>query len=43
MEYGSKQLLCAVHMRGGPAAPGGLLVSLDEMTSRYWTNSAAGE
>jgi hypothetical protein len=30
-------------MRGGPAAPGGLLVSLDEMTSRYWSGSAAGK
>jgi len=43
MEYASKQLLCAVHMRGGPALPGGLLVSLEEMTSRYWSQSAAGE
>lgn len=44
MEYASKQLLCAVHMRGGPQAScGGLLVSLDEMTGRYWADSAAGE
>lgn len=42
MEYASKQLLCAVHMRGGPQAPCGLLVSLDEMVSRYWSDSAAG-
>lgn len=42
MEYASKQLLCAVHMRGGPKVPSGLLVSLDEMNSRYWSDSAAG-
>lgn len=42
MEYASKQLLCAVHMRGGPTLQGGLLVSLDEMATKYWAESAAG-
>jgi hypothetical protein len=43
MEYASKQLLCAVHMSGGPSAPGGLLAGLDEMSTRYWAESAAGK
>jgi hypothetical protein len=43
VEYASKQLLCAVHMRGGPQASCGLLVPLDEITGRYWADSAAGE
>lgn len=48
LEYASKQLLIAVHANTGGYnssiinSNGGMLITLDEMASSYWSDSPAG-
>lgn len=49
LEYASKQLLMAVHANTGGydssvvGSTGGMLISLDDLASSFWSDSAVGE
>lgn len=44
LEFASKQLVAAVQANtGSMAGPSGMLLSLDQMASTFWSESSAGD